>query len=100
MESGVSVLKGGWHNPTLVDFPGKALRPIWSRCTKDDRRKAFATEFEKRAAARHVDVSGLARYTPVYLYQNRDVDLSYRLHCGASIPKSRIRKILSDTSML
>jgi len=68
-ESGVSVLKGGWHNPTLIDFPSDALTPIWDYCTDPDRKKQFQDAFDNLAKTHASVISGLSLYKPLYLYR-------------------------------
>jgi hypothetical protein len=68
-EAGVSVLKGGWHNPTLIDFPNDALTPIWDYCTDPDRKKQFQEAFDNLAKTHASVISGLSLYKPLYLYR-------------------------------
>jgi MAC/Perforin domain len=58
-EGGVSVLKRGWHNPSLIDFSANALKPIWTFCRDRDRRDAFQAAFDNVAAHRQSFVSGV-----------------------------------------
>lgn len=89
-KSGVAVLKGGWHNPTLIDFPKDALRPIWLRCGDEARKNAFQAEFD-RIVSEKKDVAALhALYTPVYLYRYFDGWwlICYRFHHGGELAGS------------
>jgi hypothetical protein len=84
-EASVEVLKGGWHNPSLVDFPRHALKPIWQHCKNDKQRLAFAAEFDKQAAERGSILSDLALYTAMYLYRQHGKFASYRIYPSSNL---------------
>ena len=87
-EAGVAVLKGGWHNPSLIDFPtGTSFKRIWMLAKDEARRSAFQAEFDRRAAQRTSIISGLSLYIPIYLYRSADVG-SYRLYPTAHLDGS------------
>ena len=91
-EASVAVLKGGWHNPSLIDFPKNALKPIWEHCKTTERRQAMNAEFNKMASERNSILSGLALFTPIYLYRCNDGFACYRIYpggtLGAGVPES------------
>jgi hypothetical protein len=68
-EAGVSVLKGGWHNPSLIDFSANALKPIWTFCKDAARRDAFQAAFNNLAAHRTSIISSYSLYSPLYLHR-------------------------------
>jgi hypothetical protein len=86
-EAGVAVLKGGWHNPSLIDFSKGSLKRIWMLAKDEARQSAFQAEFDRRAAQRTSIISGLSLYIPIYLYRNGDV-CSYRLYPTANLDGS------------
>jgi hypothetical protein len=87
-EASIAVLKGGWHNPSLIDFPRNALKPIWQHCKNEKRRLALSAEFDKQAAQRSSILSDLALYTAMYLYRHHDKFTSYRIYPGANLAGS------------
>lgn len=80
-EADVSVLKGGWHNPTLIDFPENALQPLWKHCKSPIRAKALEDAFDRLSQEKLAQHHAL--YTPVYLYRRRPNWTYYRLHRSA-----------------
>jgi hypothetical protein len=86
----VSVLKGGWHNPTLIDFPSDALTPIWDYCTDPNRKKQFQDAFDNLAKTHASVISGLSLYKPLYLYQGQvNGGVTYRLYENTNLAGSR-----------
>jgi hypothetical protein len=68
-DTSVLALKGGWKNPTLIDFPpNDALVPMWRHCKIEARRKKFEEVF-KDLSARKAAAAGFSLYTPIYLYR-------------------------------
>ena len=88
LQASVAVLKGGWHNPSLVDFPDGALKPIWLRCTTQQRRNALDAAFKKMAEERGSSLLDVALYTPIYLYRCHHNDTSYRLSSRGTLPST------------
>ena len=88
LQASVAVLKGGWHNPSLVDFPDGALKPIWLRCTTQQRRNALDAAFKKMAEERGSSLLDVALYTPIYLYRCHHNDTSYRLSSRGTLPSA------------
>jgi hypothetical protein len=75
----VAALQEGWHNPTLVDFPGTALRPIWDLCDSEDRKTQLKDHFDAYATAHGLFVGAEANITPLYLCNHPQHPTSYLL---------------------
>jgi hypothetical protein len=63
----LAALQEGWHNPTLVDFPGAALRPIWELCDDPKRRDELQKAFDAYAKTKGSFLGTEANLTPLYL---------------------------------
>jgi MAC/Perforin domain len=98
----LSQLKGGWHNPVLIDFPSdgsqggpKALKGIWLLCADTDRRAALEDAFTKYATKRGgVAIAAIAApdLIPVYLLHRTDdpTCVYYRLSRNVYQPENAI----------
>jgi len=75
----LGILVQGWHNPTLVDFPPGALKPIWELCDTDKRKGDLAGAFAKYKQGRASIVGGSADLVPLYLFRSTATPHTYRL---------------------
>jgi MAC/Perforin domain len=69
----IAALQEGWHNPTLVDFPGtSALRPIWELCDSEERKQELQDAFAAYAKTHGTFLGANADLTPLYLVKSSD----------------------------
>jgi hypothetical protein len=66
----LAVLKQGWHNPSLVDFPQDALKPIWDLCDADARRQKLHDAYTAYASKHGSLVGANADLVPLYLFKS------------------------------
>jgi MAC/Perforin domain-containing protein len=66
----LAVLKQGWHNPTLIDFPTGALKPIWELCDLLSRRTKLEQAFSDYLSTHQSIVGADADLVPLYLLKS------------------------------
>lgn len=70
-------LKEGWHNPTLIDFPEDALKPIWELCDTPARQQELQKAFAAYAQTHPSILGGTAELTPMYLQSATEAGSTY-----------------------
>jgi hypothetical protein len=88
----LSLLKGGWHDPVVIDLPKNALTPIWYLCTDKKRKKQLQDAFPEYAK-KHGHVFGAVptNLQPLYLLR---AEVEDKLDKSKKIPCYRFSKTL------